>query len=306
MSIKRKMAASVVACALLLAACDYIVLPDEDGPSTSTESRGWSAVVTNVGQSESGNLHIDIAIRNETADWSAMQAAPGKPAVLSTGDGQTTNCGTVFVGTGGHRLAPGFQMRGYIAGTKAEPETQLIFVECAGADLAAGSTLSIDYAYVIGEYNYYEQDANRDEGTLNLDLGQVPADLIYPIAEEVDGLIQAAATEIAAINGVVLNLAGVERNDQVLQLTWQTSNPGSYASYVHVGTPPVIGNDGILYGFYVSPDIVSVPVTPAGGTAEWSTEITVPPEVTGLYVMLGVESKKQRLFSYYVVDIADV
>lgn len=183
--------------------------------------------------------------------------------------------------------------------------------------LAAGLTRSLPganfgpqrrpriYAYVTGEYNYYEQDANRTDGTLNLDLDQVPADLTYPIAEEVDGLIQADSAEISAINGVVLNLAVVERNDHVLQLTWQTSNPGAYPSYVHVGTPPVIGSDGILYGFYVSPDIVSVPVTPAGGTAEWTTEIVVPPEVTGLYVMLGVESKKQRLFSYYVVDIVD-
>lgn len=41
-----------------------------------------------------------------------------------------------------------------------------------------------------------------------------------------------------------------------------------YFTYVHIGDPPVIGEDGILYGFYETPDIVSVPVAPAGDKAE--------------------------------------
>jgi hypothetical protein len=72
-----------------------------------------------------------------------------------------------------------------------------------------------------------------------------------------------------------------------------------------VGNPPVIGSDGILYGFYETPDIVSVPVTPAGDKTEWTTEVAVPAEVNGLYIMLSVESKKQRLFVNYAVDITD-
>jgi hypothetical protein len=49
----------------------------------------------------------------------------------------------------------------------------------------------------------------------------------------------------------------------------------------------------------------SVPITPAGKSAEWTTEVTVPNEVKGLYIMLSVESGKQRLFTNYCVDITD-
>jgi len=95
--------------ALVFLACDYIVLPEEEDTLTSAVSKGWSAVATNVGKSDSGDLHIDLTIRNETADWSAMKAAADKPAVLTAGDGKTINCDTVFVSTGGHRLAPAFR-----------------------------------------------------------------------------------------------------------------------------------------------------------------------------------------------------
>jgi hypothetical protein len=67
--------------------------------------------------------------------------------------------------------------------------------------------------------------------------------------------------------------------------------------------PPVIGSDGILYGFYQTPDIVSVPVTPAKDEVEWTTEVAVPADVTGLYIMLSVESGKQRYFVNYAIDI---
>ena len=117
-----------------------------------------------------------------------MQAS--EQATLKTADGKNTSCDTVFVGTGGHRLAPGFQMRGYTAGTKAKPQTQLIYVECKGAQAAPGSTLSIDYSYVTGMLNYFEQDANKDSGTLVLNLDQVVTGLTYPIAEAEEDLIQ--------------------------------------------------------------------------------------------------------------------
>ena len=47
--------------------------------------------------------------------------------------------------SGGHRLAPGFRMRGYIGGKKSEQQVQMIYVECAGAEAAPGSTLTLDY-----------------------------------------------------------------------------------------------------------------------------------------------------------------
>jgi len=301
----KKALVPVLICALLLCACDYIVLPEDLDSYDSQISEGWSAAVTNVGKSDSGDLHIDLTIQNKTGDWSAMQATAAKPAVLNAGDGKTTNCDTVFVGTGGHRLAPGFQMRGYVGGTKAEQETQLIYVECKGAEAAAGSTLTIDYSYVTGEYNYYSPDESKVDATLEVKLDEVATDLTYPIAEAIEGLIQKPGAEIIAINNVALVLTGVERTDSGLLFTWQTSNPGEYPTYVHVGNPPVIGADGVIYGFYETPDIVSVPITPAGDKAEWTTETAVPQNAKGLYILLSVESKKQRLFVNYAVDITD-
>jgi len=304
MSIKKALI-PILACALLLSACDYIVLPEDLDAPASTASKGWSAVVSNVGKSDAGDLHIDITLRNETADWSAMKAAPDKPAMLTAGDGKTSNCDTVFVSTGGHRLAPGFQMRGYIAGTKAEPQIQLIYVECKDAAAAPGSKLYINYSYVTGEYNYYYPEENKVDSMLEVNLDEVATDLKYPIAEPIEGSIQKPGTEMTAINDVVLTLTDVTRTDTGMQFKWQTANPGEYPSYVHIGNPPVIGADGIFYGFYESPDLVSVPITPAGDKADWTTDVVVPNDVKGFFIMLSVESKKQRLFVNYAVDIAD-
>jgi hypothetical protein len=128
--------------------------------------------------------------------------------------------------------------------------------------------------------------------------------LTYPVAEAAPGLIQKPGTEITAINQVILSLTGVRRTEAGFQFNWQTSNPGEYPSYVHIGNPPVIGEDGILYGLYESPDIASVPITSAGDTAEWTTEVTVPEEVKNCFILLSVESKKQRLFGHYAVDVS--
>jgi len=300
----KKALVPILICALLLSACDYIVLPEDLDDYNSQTSEGWSAVATNV-TSDAGVLRIDLTIQNKTGDWSAMQATADKPAVLTAGDGKTTSCDTVFVSTGGHRLAPGFRMRGYIGGTKAEQKTQLIYVECKGAEGAAGATLTINYSYVTGEYNYYYPDTNKVDATMEVKLDEVATDLTYPVAEEIEGLVQKPDAEITALNEVVLVLTSVERTDTSLLFTWQTSNPGEYPTYVHVGNPPIIGADGIIYGFYQTPDIVSVPITPAGDKAEWTTETTVPQDVKGLYILLSVESKKQRLFVNYAVDIND-
>jgi hypothetical protein len=295
----------ILVCALLICACEYIVLPEEEGASVPTESRGWSAFVTNVGKSDAGDLHIDLAIRNDTADWSAMEAAAGKPAILTSGNGKTTNCEAVFMGTGGHRLAPGFVMRGYIAGTKAEPITQLIYVECKGAEVSSGSKLSIGYTYYTGQYNYYDKEANKTNANLEINLDEVVSDLKYPVATPIDGLIQKSDIEMIALNDCILTLTGIERTEKGLQFKWQNNNPGEYPTYVHVGIPPVIGDDGIIYGRYESPDIASVPVAGGGKTSEWTTEVAVPKDVKGLYILLSVESGKQRLFANYALDITD-
>jgi hypothetical protein len=306
MTVKKVLVPVLLACTLFIYACAYIVLPEglEASDAAGKGSNGWSAVVTNVGKSENGDLHIDITIQNETGDWSAMKATDGKPAVL-TSDGKSTNCDTVFVGTGGHRLAPGFQMRGYVAGTKWEPMLQFIYVECAGAEAMTGSKLSIPYTYVTGQYNYYEQDKNKVDDKLELNLDEVVTDQVYPLIEQAGGLAQEVDAEIVALNKIILTLKDVQRTDNGLQFSWEALNPGEYPTYVHIGNPPVIGLDGILYGFYETPDIVSVPIIPADAKAEWSTVVPVPQEVRGLYIMLSVETGKARLFANYAVDITD-
>jgi hypothetical protein len=306
MTVKKVLVPVLLACTLFIYACAYIVLPEglEASDAAGKGSNGWSAVVTNVGKSETGDLHIDITIQNETGDWSAMKATDGKPAVL-TSDGKSTNCDTVFVGTGGHRLAPGFQMRGYVAGTKWEPMLQFIYVECAGAEAMTGSKLSIPYTYVTGQYNYYEQDKNKVDDKLELNLDEVVTDQVYPLIEQAGGLAQEVDAEIVALNKIILTLKDVQRTDNGLQFSWEALNPGEYPTYVHIGNPPVIGLDGILYGFYETPDIVSVPIIPADAKAEWSTVVPVPQEVRGLYIMLSVETGKARLFANYAVDITD-
>lgn len=303
MRLQRALVAMLI-CMLLLPACDYIVLPEEEGSGTSQNSKGWSAVVTQIAQSDAGDLHIDLAIRNETGDWSAMKAA-AKSAVLRTADGKTTNCATVHVSTGGHRLAPGFQMRGFVTKSSEGPEIQMIYVECAGAEVTPGATLAMDYSYVTGEYNYYYQEENKVDTRLEVNLDEVVPNLSYPIAETIAGLIQESSTPITAINDCVLTLVEVTRIADELQFKWQSANPGEYPTYVHIGHPPVIGADGILYGIYESPDMASVPVAGAGQTAEWTTTVAVPSDVHGLYILLSVESKKQRLFVHYAIDITD-
>jgi hypothetical protein len=287
-----------------ISACEYVVVPPEDGGPVGAASKGWTAVATSLAPAPDGDLRIELAIHNQTGTWSAMTASGA--AMLTLADGSTSACPTVFVGTGGHRLAPGMRMRGYLGGSKSEPVTELIRVECDVADAGAGATLAIDYSYVTGEYNYYDPDAGQASARLEVNLDAVVSDLTYPIAEVVDGVVKPRDVEITAINDVALRLASVERTDSGLEFSWETSNPGEYPTFVHIGLPPVIGVDGIVYGWYESPDLESVPATPAGEKAEWMTVTSVPGDVTGLYVLLSVESKKQRLFVNYAVELGDL
>ncbi|HEY4633388.1 MAG TPA: hypothetical protein VIH00_05665 [Candidatus Limnocylindrales bacterium] len=296
-------ALAVLVGAMLAGACEYVVVPPDGGAAAAVTSEGWAGVATAIGTTDDGDLRIDLAIENRTGDWSAMAAAEA-PARLAGGDGSTASCDVVMVGTGGHRLAPGFRMRGFTGGTKTEPVIEPIRVECAdAAPPPAGSKLAIDYTYVTGEYNYYDPEATTTRTTMEVPLDELLADLTYPVAAPVDGLIQPADSEITALNDVVLQMTGLERAGTTLEATWQTTNPGEYPTSVHIGEPPVIGSDGVIYGFYESPDLASVPITPPGATAEWPTEVDIPAEVTGLTMLLPVESKKQRLFVSHALDL---
>lgn len=295
---------SLLVCALLLCACDYIVLPEEeDGPLL--ESKGWSAVATGITASDAGGVRIELTLRNDTADWSAMKADENQPAMLKFANGKKSSCDTVFVSSGGHRLAPGFQMRGYVSGMAAQPATQPIYVECKGTNLSPGSVLLIGYSYVTGDYNYYYPDNNKATGTLEVNLDRLATGLEYPLAAQVKGLIQPPDVSITALNDCVLTLTGVQRSEDGFQFDWLNTNPGEYPSYVHVGNPPVIGSDGILYGIYQSPDLASAPSAGGGKTAEWNTTVSAPAGVSGFYILLSVESKRQRYFVHYAIDISD-
>lgn len=290
--------------ALAVAACDYVVVPPEKSAGTAVNAEGWSAIPTAIGPGDDGALRIDLAIENDTGAWSTLEAAAGA-ARLRGADGSTTDCPTVVVGTGGHRLPPGFRMRGFVGGTKAEPVVENIRVECPGVTgVAPGAKLAFDTTFWTGDFDYYDEDATRTERTIEVDLDKVAGDLTYPVAIPVDGLIQPASTPIEAINDVVLTLADAVRTDDGLEMTWKTTNPGEYPSWVHIGQPPVIGSDGILYGRYESPDIAEVPLTPAGGEETWTTTVAVPPEVTGLIVPLSVELQA-RHFAHYALDLGD-
>ena len=289
--------------ALVSFACAYIVLPpDLDVQPTPLASQDWNAVVTNVATNAAGDLHIDLTIQNKTGDWSVMHAIAGHPALLTTAGG-TTKCDTVFVSTGGNYLAPGFQMRGYTGGTKVDPKTQLLYVECKGASASPGSKLAIDYSYATGPYNYYVA-STLTNATLELDLDQVVKDLQYPILEPVKGLIQKQGDKIVAINKCTITLTDVKRTDTGLEFAWQTDNPGDYPTYVHIGTPPVIGSDGILYGFYEDPTLVDAPITLPADKAKWTSSVAVPKDASGFYILLSVESKQQKNFVSHVIELS--
>jgi len=61
----------------------------------------------------------------------------------------------------------------------------------------------------------------------------------------------------------------------------------------------------ILDGSFEIMDIVSVSITLAGETAEWTTEMAIPKDVKGFYILFSVESKKPRTDVNYALDITD-
>jgi len=140
---------------------------------------------------------------------------------------------------------------------------------------------------------------------LELNLDEVVTDLTYPIGSPVDGLILDAAEGITGLSDNVVTLLDVQRTDTGFQFTWQNFNPTKFPLKTHIGTPPVIGADGIIYGFYETLDIVSIPITPANAKVEWTTEVAVPKDVNGFYILLSVESKRPRTYVNYVLDITD-
>jgi DnaJ domain len=90
-----------------------------------------------------------------------------------------------------------------------------------------------------------------------------------------------------------------------LELEWQDYNPSEYPNYVHIGTPPVIGADGIICGLYEDPSIADATIALSKATAEWTTSVTVPNNASGLYVLVSVETGQSKYFVSHVIDITD-
>ena len=302
--------AAVIVLGLAVAGCDYIVPPiDNSTPTPILSGHGWGAIVTGVSEAN-GALHIDLSLRNDSGDWSAMNVAASSAKVTDAA-GKTTSCATAFVGTSvfvndsGWFLPPAFVMKGYTSGSLATPTTQLNYVDCAGVTKAAGEKLAIQYTYITGPFNYYVP-SQKNSGTLNLDLDKVVTDTKYPVAAKATGVeIAKAGDKIPAINHCSLQLTGVKRTDTGIEFSWTNTNPGASPAYLHIGNPPVIGTDGILYGFYRSPHLSDDLITPSGGTAAWTTTVITPKDATGFYILVPVESQQAKYFVDHVVDITD-
>jgi hypothetical protein len=210
MKFKKTFILALLAYAVFTSACMYIVLPE--GLETTgakvegAELRVWNGTVTNINQTDTGDLHIDVSIRNDTGEWATMQSLASKPAELKVGNSKSVNCDVVSIGTGGHRLAPGFQMRGYTTGKGDDLQIQPLFVECAGAEIGENSTLSIPYVSFQGDLDDYSPDANKTNGVLVLNLDEVESNLTFPVASPVEGLIQDEAVNMTALSDNIVSL----------------------------------------------------------------------------------------------------
>jgi hypothetical protein len=129
--------------------------------------------------------------------------------------------------------------------------------------------------------------------------------LSYPIFREFPGLAEGVGSEILAISENVVTLTGVQRTDTGYIFDWKNFNPTNFALKTHIGNPPVIGSDGIIYGIFEIMDLVSTPLTPSKGEAEWSTEVKTPADVSGFYILLSVEDKQMRMYVNHLIDIRE-
>ena len=263
----------------------------------------WTAVATNVEETPDG-LRVDLAIRNDTGDWSAMEIAEGGSVSLVDASGSSSPCGTAVVETGGASIPPGFIMRGFTGGTRTDPQVELLRVECEGAAQAAGSKLRIPYSFTTGEFNFYRPDPPQS-GTLEVDLDAPVTDLAYPAARRRTSSSPRWASRSRPSTRSRSRSSTCERSADEIQFTWRTENPTNYQAYVHIGNPPVIGSDGILYGRYTAPHLVDTPITLANESAEWTTTVAVPADVQGLFALPGVESKQQKNYVSHAIDLTD-
>ncbi len=70
-------------------------------PGEAAGGKGWALIPLNIASTAEGDLHVDMAVRNDTGQWSVM-TAEDKPATLITNSGKSIPCDTVQVSSGGH------------------------------------------------------------------------------------------------------------------------------------------------------------------------------------------------------------
>jgi phage protein U len=58
----------------------------------------------------------------------------------------------------------------------------------------------------------------------------------------------------------------------------------------------VIGADGILYGLYEDSSIADATIALSKATGDWTTTVAVSKNVTGLYVLVSVETRQSKYF----------
>ena len=260
--------------------------------------KDWNIIPIGIRKTETNAVQVDLAIHNESDDWSVMSA--DNQAILTTKSGERLPCSTVKISSGGHYIPPNFQLRGF---TLKDKSIQKLHVICNGTEPSNASQLSVTYSYMLGEYDYYAQQKNMVETTQVVALDAIIQDLQYP-ATSISGITLTPTTEvIPALNKCSLTLTNVARTEDGFTFQWQVSNPGEYGTLVHIGNPPLLGDDGIIYGHRVSPDIVQVPIADAKGTASFETKVSLPKEVKGLYMLLSVEQRRERLFASILMDL---
>ena len=176
----------------------------------------------------------------------------------------------------------------------------------ARRDRRAGRQAGLDYTLCDGRVQLLRVRRQRGRAAkLEVALDPVATGLTYPIAEPVDGLVRPADTEIDRRSTASCSRSSPTPGGPTTasSSTGRRRTRASTRHSVHIGTPPVVGSDGIVYGYWESPDLGVRADHPAGRHAEWTTEVAVPAEVTGLYMLLSVESRKARLFANYVLDL---
>ena len=187
MNVKKFITLFLIACTFLSSACVYIVLPEDmeviGGAGTGGEPGVWTGVVTNVSRSEAGDLHVDV---DDTERYWRLEHDAGRGR--QTGDAHDQRWKNHFFAIrflsvpAGIDWLPVFKCAVTPLGKMVRLQPQPLYVECKGATAAAGSNSRSTMKVLAEFWMTMTPEANKTEGTLELNLDEVVTDLTYPIA----------------------------------------------------------------------------------------------------------------------------